>query len=87
MRSDNTIFRVINLIVVVLFMAIPFPVYAGKATLKLSHQWPQDTDYYVIQTAIRFADEISKRTNGEIKINFHPSQFLVKAREQFKAMR
>ena len=87
MKTKNTMFQLIIVIFVVIFMAIPVSVCAGKLTLKLSHQWPQDTEDYVAKTAIRFADEITKRTNGEIKINFYPGQSLVKATEQFKAMR
>lgn len=56
-------------------------------TLSLSHQWPQDPEDYVIQTNIRFADEVYKRSGGAIKIIFYPAQSLCKAKEQFKAMR
>ena len=56
-------------------------------TLKLSHQWPQDAEDYVIQTGVHFADEVFKRSGGAIKIKFYPAQSLVKAKAQFKAMR
>ena len=58
-----------------------------KIILKLSHQWPQDLDDFVIQTGVRFAEEVKKRSGGAINIVFYPAQSLIKAKDQFRAMR
>jgi TRAP-type C4-dicarboxylate transport system substrate-binding protein len=41
----------------------------------------------VIATAIKFADQVQKRTNGEIKIQFFPAESLVKASNTHTALR
>jgi TRAP-type C4-dicarboxylate transport system substrate-binding protein len=52
---------------------------AEPVTLKLAHQWPQAEADYVVATGIRFAQEVEKRSNGDIKIQFFPAESLVKA--------
>lgn len=86
-RRNATLSGIILGVFFLVFTMIPFSVDAKNVILKLSHQWPQDTEDYVVKTAIRFAEEVNKRSNGSIKINFYPGQSLVKAKEQFKAMR
>jgi len=86
-RSNATLVCIVIGLLFFAITTIPSSVYAKNFTLKLSHQWPQDSEDYVVKTAIRFADEVNKRSNGSIKINFYPGQQLVKAKEQFKAMR
>ncbi len=94
MKVKNVVLtKVLMMIIVVVFAMMPLSVCAAEKkvgppiTLKFSHQWPQDKEDYVIQTGIRFADEVNKRSGGAIKIVFYPAQSLVKAREQFRAMR
>jgi TRAP-type C4-dicarboxylate transport system substrate-binding protein len=52
---------------------------AQTLNLKMAHQWPQDESDYVIATGIKFAQEVEKRTNGQIKISMFPAESLVKA--------
>src|SRR5690606_4847438 len=60
---------------------------AEQMTLKFAHQWPQNEDDYVIATAIKFAKEIERRTNGALSVNFYPAQSLVKASSMHVALK
>ena len=71
-------------------MAAFFALASGSAnavTLKLAHQWPQAESDYVIATAIKFAAEVEKRSNGDIKIQFFPAESLVKASNTHTALK
>ena len=59
----------------------------ASMTLKMAHQWPQAESDYVIATAIKFAEEVEKRTDGEIKIQFFPAESLVKASNTHTALK
>jgi TRAP-type C4-dicarboxylate transport system substrate-binding protein len=62
---------------------------ARVVTLKLSHQWPQatrDSGDFRGQLAVRFAEEVEKRTNGSVKVEIYPSSSLVKPKEQWDAI-
>jgi TRAP-type C4-dicarboxylate transport system substrate-binding protein len=48
-------------------------------TLKMAHQWPEDESDYVVATAVKFAKEVERQSNGQIKINIFPAESLVKA--------
>lgn len=48
-------------------------------TLKMAHQWPQDEADYVVATGVKFAKEVERRSNGQIKIQMFPAESLVKA--------
>ncbi|NYT58826.1 TRAP transporter substrate-binding protein DctP [Alcaligenaceae bacterium] len=63
------------------------PGTAQAITLKLAHQWPQAESDYVIATAIKFAAEVEKRSNGDIKIQFFPAESLVKASNTHTALK
>ena len=52
---------------------------AQTLNLKMAHQWPQDESDYVVATGIKFAQEVEKRTGGQIKITTFPAESLVKA--------
>ena len=52
---------------------------AQAITLKMAHQWPQDESDYVVATGTKFAKEVERRSNGQIKINIFPAESLVKA--------
>jgi TRAP-type C4-dicarboxylate transport system substrate-binding protein len=62
---------------------------AGTKTIKISHQFPGGT---IDQGDFRdrlcrvFAQEVEKRTNGELKFEIYPSGSLVKSKQQFNAM-
>ncbi|NYT36875.1 C4-dicarboxylate ABC transporter substrate-binding protein [Allopusillimonas soli] len=60
---------------------------ADAITLKLAHQWPQAESDYVIATAIKFAQEVEKKSNGDIKIQFFPAESLVKASNTHTALK
>ncbi|NQT70928.1 MAG: hypothetical protein HQ552_15285, partial [Desulfobacteraceae bacterium] len=59
-RRNATLSGIILSVFFLVVTMIPFSVDAKNVTLKLSHQWPQDSEDYVVKTAIRFADEVNK---------------------------
>lgn len=64
---------------------------SDKVTLRLSHQWPGvnkkgDGDFRSV-LAQRFADQVEKRTDGDVKIKLHPGNSLIEdPEEQYKAI-
>lgn len=60
---------------------------AEVITLKMAHQWPQVESDYVVATGIKFAQEVEKRSNGQIKIQFFPAESLVKAGNTHTALK
>lgn len=62
---------------------------AAPKVIKISHQFPAgdgpEADFRHRLT-VRFAQEVEKRTNGELKFEIFPSSSLVKATSQFSAM-
>ncbi|HEU0230350.1 MAG TPA: TRAP transporter substrate-binding protein DctP [Burkholderiaceae bacterium] len=63
----------------------PPAVAAAPMVLKISHQFPANTDFRD-QVARKFAAEVEKRTNGAIKFQIYPGSSLFKAKQQFDAM-
>ncbi|TAN30012.1 MAG: C4-dicarboxylate ABC transporter, partial [Castellaniella sp.] len=61
------------------------PAVAAPVTLKISHQFPANTDFRD-QVARKFAAEVEKRTNGAVKFQIYPGASLFKANQQFEAM-
>jgi TRAP-type C4-dicarboxylate transport system substrate-binding protein len=73
-----------------LLAALPLaPVFAQSTTIKISHQFPggdgPEADFRHRLT-LKFAQEVEKRTNGELKFQIFPSASLVKPLGQFSAM-
>jgi TRAP-type C4-dicarboxylate transport system substrate-binding protein len=63
---------------------------AEAQVIKISHQFPTATDEkgdFRDRLVRRFADEVSKRTNGELSFEVYPGGSLVKASSQISAMR
>jgi TRAP-type C4-dicarboxylate transport system substrate-binding protein len=63
---------------------------AAPRTLKISHQFPGGTleqGDFRDRLARRFAAEVEKRTNGELKFDIYPGESLMKAVPQFDALR
>lgn len=58
---------------------------AGPVVLKISHQFPANTDFRD-RVARQFAQEVEKRTNGQVKFQIYPGASLYKATQQFDAM-
>jgi TRAP-type C4-dicarboxylate transport system substrate-binding protein len=63
----------------------PPAVAAGPMVLKISHQFPGNTDFRD-QLAHKFAAEVEKRTNGALKFQIYPGASLYKPAPQFDAM-
>lgn len=67
------------------------PVHAQQTrVLKISHQFPASTPTegdFRDQLAHRFAAEVEKRTNGQLKFEIYPASSLVKTFAQFGALR
>ncbi len=65
------------------------PVLAQSTTIKISHQFPggdgPEADFRHRLT-VKFAQEVEKRTNGELKFQIFPSSSLVKPLGQFSAL-
>ncbi|MFL9812035.1 TRAP transporter substrate-binding protein DctP [Stutzerimonas sp. VN223-3] len=61
--------------------------YAESMTLKLAHQWPQNEKDYVVAAGVQFAEEVEKRSGGDIKIRFFPAQSIVKAADTHTALK
>ncbi|NYT66427.1 TRAP transporter substrate-binding protein DctP [Alcaligenaceae bacterium] len=72
---------------VVTAFSFALPTAAQALTLKMAHQWPQAESDYVIATAIKFAEEVEKRSNGDLKIQFFPAESLVKASNTHTALK
>ncbi|MBP6018191.1 MAG: TRAP transporter substrate-binding protein DctP [Burkholderiaceae bacterium] len=68
-------------------ISVAMPATTQAVTLKMAHQWPQAESDYVIATAIKFAQEVEKRSNGDIKIQFFPAESLVKASNTHTALK
>ncbi len=58
---------------------------AAPMVLKISHQFPANTDFRD-QVARRFAQEVEKRTNGQVKFQIYAGASLYKATQQFDAL-
>ncbi|WP_206956942.1 TRAP transporter substrate-binding protein DctP [Trinickia acidisoli] len=56
-------------------------------TLKLAHQWPDDPNDYAVATVKKFAQEVTQRSGGKIKIDIFPAESLVKALNTHTALR
>jgi TRAP-type C4-dicarboxylate transport system substrate-binding protein len=58
-------------------------------TLKLAHQWAAPTgdkgDYRSL-LAVKFAEEVEKRSNGSIKVEVYPANSLTGPKQQFDAL-
>jgi TRAP-type C4-dicarboxylate transport system substrate-binding protein len=63
---------------------------AATRTLKIAHQFPGGTieqGDFRDRLARRFAQDVEKRTNGELKFEIYPGESLMKAVPQFDALR
>lgn len=64
-------------------------VFAAPKVIKISHQFPSgdgpDADFRH-RLVVKFAQEVEKKTNGELKFEIFPSASLVKPNSQFSAM-
>lgn len=58
---------------------------AGPLVLKISHQFPANTDFRD-RLARKFADEVTKQTNGQITFQIYPGSSLYNPFQQFEAM-
>lgn len=61
-------------------------VAAPVRVLKISHQFPPGTDFRD-KLAHKFADEVARRTHGQLKVEVYPANSLFKTMSQFDAMR
>ena len=76
-------------------LAAPAILRSGSAsaeprTLKISHQFPggtTDSGDFRDRLTRKFADEVTKQTNGELKFEVYPGSSLMKTVAQFSALR
>lgn len=74
--------------VAVAAVALAAPAVCAQAiTLKMAHQWPQDESDYIVATGTKFAKEVERRSNGQIKITIFPAESLVKAAATHTALK
>jgi TRAP-type C4-dicarboxylate transport system substrate-binding protein len=61
----------------------------GSTMLRLSHQWPGakggDGDFRAV-LAQKFADQVAKKTNDQVRVQVFPNSSLVPSEEQYDAM-
>lgn len=59
--------------------------FGAPVVLKISHQFPANTDFRD-QVARKFAQEVEKRTNGQVKFQIYAGASLYKPTQQFDAL-
>lgn len=59
---------------------------SGAKSLKISHQFPSGTDFRD-RLCKKFGEEVTKKTNGELKFDVYPQSSLMKTNAQFSALR
>ena len=70
----KTHFRAMTTALATSFLAFAsLPAGAESVTLKLSHTYPE-THYLSVEGIKPFAEEVKKRTNGEVTIEFEKSK-------------
>ncbi|HJV84974.1 MAG TPA: TRAP transporter substrate-binding protein DctP [Noviherbaspirillum sp.] len=79
--------KAFHMIVAAALVAMNGTAMADVLNLKMAHQWPQDEADYVIATGQKFAQEVEKRSNGQIKITMFPAESLVKAAATHTALK
>lgn len=78
-RSTKTHFRAVTTALATSLLALTaLPAGADPVALKLSHPYP-DTHYLSVEGIKPFAEEVARRTNGEVKIDIFPASQLGKA--------
>ena len=65
---------------------LPTWAQAKSQILKISHQFPSGTDFRD-RLCKKFADEVSKKTQGALKFDVYPQSSLMKTNSQFSAIR
>lgn len=83
-RSFHGLTRAVLLASCAAFFSPP-AVAANPMVLKISHQFPGNTDFRD-QLVHKFAAEVEKRTNGALKFEIYPGASLYKPAQQFDAM-
>jgi len=66
------------------FPAVP-ALAAGPTVIKISHQFPANTDFRD-RLARMFAQEVEKRSGGQLQFQIYPGASLYKATQQFDAL-
>ena len=88
LRSRKT--SLLSFIAVALGMGLYASAPAAETVLKISHQFPaasDETGDFRDRLARKFAEEVGKRSNGDLKVEVFPSGSLVKTTAQFSALR
>lgn len=89
MRSKFVKSSLVSALVATLSLGFSAAAVAAPKVIKISHQFPSgegpDADFRHRLT-VKFAQEVEKRTNGELKFEIYPSSSLVKPTSQFSAM-
>ena len=87
MHSGRSWFTALGLIAGLFLNGAPAARADDTVTLRMSHQWPDDPNDYVVSTGKQFVSEVEKRSGGKIKINVFPAESLVKGLDTHSALR
>lgn len=80
MKKNGLILWLLGLLMTISFIGIT---HAQQYKFKLAHAWPTGNINHVAN--VYWAEQVSKLTNGKVKITIYPAQQLVKARQMVPA--
>jgi TRAP-type C4-dicarboxylate transport system substrate-binding protein len=90
MKMELPLLALAPIIAGLLLSVAPSPAYpADVKVIKISHQFPGgtiDQGDFRDRLVRKFAQEVEKRTNGQLKFEIYPGGSLVKATQQFDAL-
>ena len=90
MKIKSTLLALVPVIAALVMSGTPSPASAADTkVIKISHQWPGgtiDKGDFRDRLVRKFAQEVEKRTHGQLKFEVYPGGSLVKAKQQFDAM-
>ena len=86
-RNMSQLLRVIGLLLSLAVLLLPLSVLAQQKTIVLKKADVQPLNNSRARLSKAWAEEVEKRTQGRVKIEYFPAQSLLKAREMFEGVR